>query len=331
MLKNTKRIGRKLINNTLNSFYRFRDFCIYNSGILKRPKYNKKFNIAICAIFKDEARFIKEWIEYHSLIGVEHFYLYNNNSSDNYKEVLDEYIKSGLVTLYDWPYDQSQMKAYKDFYEKHFNEAQWISFLDIDEFFVPKNEFSLLDWIKKNDRYPVLQVYWKMFGSSSILEHDDQKLCIEQYVNSWDSLINVGKCLINTDYQIAKFNSGTHHATLTKSKNRFSPFIFHPVDQFRHINVFDRERKLGKLKSGMAPIQINHYWSKGWDVYNKKRSWSGDVFFKQNPKKNLSYFIEHEINNTTVDYSIYRYLLMLKWKVLNRGEYEELINCLVVK
>ncbi len=331
MYKKVKQKVRKLIVDTLNHFYRFRDFCIYHSGILKRPKYDKRFNIAICAIFKDEARFLREWIEYHSMIGVEHFYLYNNNSSDNYIEVLEQYIKSGLVSLYDWPYDQAQMKAYKDFYERHSAEAQWVSFLDIDEFFVPKDDFSLLDWIKKNDRYPVLQVYWKMFGSSSLLEHDDNKLCIEQYVNSWDALINVGKCLINTDYQIALFNSGTHHATLTKLRNKSFPFKFHPVDQFGHINIFDKEKKLRKSKSDKAQIQINHYWSKGWDVYNNKRSWQGDVFFKENPKKNINYFIEHEINNTSVDYSIYRYLLILKWKLLNSKEYEELINCKLSK
>ena len=42
-----------------------------------------KYYFSICAIFKDESLSIKEWIEYHKLIGVEHFYLYNNNSTDS--------------------------------------------------------------------------------------------------------------------------------------------------------------------------------------------------------------------------------------------------------
>ena len=52
---------------------------------LQRPKsiQKKKFYVSICAIFKNESMYMKEWIEYHRIIGVDHFYLYNNFSSDN--------------------------------------------------------------------------------------------------------------------------------------------------------------------------------------------------------------------------------------------------------
>lgn len=46
--------------------------------------------LAVTAIFSDEARFLKEWIEYYQLQGVTKFYLYNNLSEDHYKKVLKE-------------------------------------------------------------------------------------------------------------------------------------------------------------------------------------------------------------------------------------------------
>ena len=46
------------------------------------------YDLAVVAIFKNEGRYLDEWLAYHLLAGVEHFYLYNNDSSDNYKEVL---------------------------------------------------------------------------------------------------------------------------------------------------------------------------------------------------------------------------------------------------
>ena len=110
---------------------------------LKKPKYNKQFKISICGIFKNESPFLKEWIEFHEMIGIEHFYLYNNNSEDNYQEILQPYIEQGLVTLIDWPYEQAQIKAYQNFYETYRHETQWISFLDIDEFFCPRYEQTL--------------------------------------------------------------------------------------------------------------------------------------------------------------------------------------------
>ena len=45
--------------------------------------------LAATAIFKNEAAYLAEWIEFYRLIGVEHIYLYDNCSTDNPKAVLD--------------------------------------------------------------------------------------------------------------------------------------------------------------------------------------------------------------------------------------------------
>ena len=74
--------------------------CFFSSFVLGEEK---KFFLSICTVFKDEAPYLKEWIEYHKLLGVEHFRLYNNDSIDNYQEVLRPYIEKGEVTLIDWP------------------------------------------------------------------------------------------------------------------------------------------------------------------------------------------------------------------------------------
>ena len=63
----------------------------------------KKYNFSICAIFKNEAPYLKEWIEYHLIFGVDHFYLYNVGSHDSFQSILKPYINKGLVTYIDWP------------------------------------------------------------------------------------------------------------------------------------------------------------------------------------------------------------------------------------
>jgi adenylate kinase family enzyme len=46
-----------------------------------------------------------EWIEYHRLIGIDHFFIYNTNiSSSRLNGALTKYIDMGLVTLIHWPY-----------------------------------------------------------------------------------------------------------------------------------------------------------------------------------------------------------------------------------
>ena len=41
--------------------------------------------LAVCAIYRDEASYMQEWIEFHRLVGVERFYLYDNNSVDDHR------------------------------------------------------------------------------------------------------------------------------------------------------------------------------------------------------------------------------------------------------
>lgn len=71
-----------------------------------------------------------------SLIGIEHFYLYNNNSTDNYEEVLKPYIDKGLVTLIDWPQEHSQRQAYHNAWESFKQECNWICFWMLMSLFV---------------------------------------------------------------------------------------------------------------------------------------------------------------------------------------------------
>jgi hypothetical protein len=56
-------------------------------------------DVGIAAVFNDEAPYLKEWIDYHRLIGVKHFYLYNHSSTDDYQNVLKPYIDEELVDL----------------------------------------------------------------------------------------------------------------------------------------------------------------------------------------------------------------------------------------
>ncbi len=303
----------------MKKFVYFIESIFYNTlfrcFLCKQPKYDKKYRISICGIFKNEARFLKEWMEYHIMIGVDHFYMYNNNSEDNYLEVLQPYIDKGYVTLVQWTKDHAQMEAYQHFYVNYAKETQWLSFLDIDEFIVPRYAKDINEWIKEYEKYPVILIYWKMFGTGGQMKHDDNKLTIEQYTVSHEGFSSHrGKCIVNTDYEVAYWNELSHHNTCVKypfcglkircyGANPFHRFVISTIH-------------LGINNYAKASIQINHYWSKAWDVYDEKRQRT-DVFYKNNPKKNLDYFFESERQNITSDYSIFRFIMELKHRFYN--------------
>ena len=123
---NPKKIELKFFIKLTLSFLLSFFYKIKLNLIFPREKRTLKYKVSICAIFKNEAKYLREWIEFHKIVGVEHFYLYNNFSTDDYLSVLTPYIDSGLVTLIDWPVMQGQMSAYRDCVEKIQNETQWI-------------------------------------------------------------------------------------------------------------------------------------------------------------------------------------------------------------
>ena len=306
----------QFIKNRYREFKSKIPFCkgelIIRFFLNKKPKYDKKYKFSICAIFKDEAPFLREWIEMNHLVGVEHFYVYNNNSSDNFREVMQPYVDNNLVTLVDFPYNHAQFKAYQNFYETYRQETQWVAFLDIDEFLCPNSHLTLEDWIRPYENYPVIQIYWKMFGTSGLMKHDYNKLVTEQYYVSWKDLYHCGKCLINTDYDVIAFDASCHHATTVwmeiLGKNR----VIHPVNIFHRSTIGQGD--FIPVDESNPSIQINHYWSKAWDIYDAKRR-KTDVYFEENPKKNIDYFLFHENKNCSVDYNIYKYLMQLKLRL----------------
>ena len=72
-----------------------------------------KAYVSIGAIYRNEAHYLPEWLEFHRLMGVERFFLYNNRSTDNHLEVLAPYIEEGSVVWHDWPMFPGQYECYE--------------------------------------------------------------------------------------------------------------------------------------------------------------------------------------------------------------------------
>ena len=91
--------------------------------------------VYICAISKNEGKYLVEWILFHQIVGVEHITIYDNGSTDDTLEVLQPFVESGFVTVISWPMPSpSQFAAYQHFIDRHRDESIWAAFIDVDEF-----------------------------------------------------------------------------------------------------------------------------------------------------------------------------------------------------
>lgn len=282
------------------------------NGITSKVKKSKKYkyDLAICAIFRDEAPYLKEWIEFHRLLGVEHFYLYNNRSSDDYKTVLKHYIKKGIVELTDWNYSYEnigrwspiQCSSYTDCMMKNKGKVKWLAILDIDEFLFPVQENNLVDFLADYEEFGGLGVNWQMYGTSHISKIPEKKLLIEAL---WikadkDYLENQHvKCVVQPD-----------KATICRS-----PHFVDYEEGFYHV---DANKKMfeGPHTStvDVSKIRINHYWSRDEDFFNRVK-----IGRRQGWQEGIDNLYQRVDNlNNVEDRAIERFVPALRKKVFKK-------------
>ena len=127
--------------------------------------------VALCARIKDEAPVLNEWLEYYTLAGVSHFFLYESFSSDNFREVLRPWIENGRVTLLaDWPTVPVTPYAEQDCILRCLNRFEWVGFLDVDEFLVLRDGSSIGDFLARFGETPGVAFHWIFFGSNHHVE-----------------------------------------------------------------------------------------------------------------------------------------------------------------
>jgi len=140
--------------------------------------------LSICAIFKDEAPYLPEWIEFHRLVGVERFFLYDNLSADGGREVLEPWVRAGVVSISDCsiPLGQGgQGWAYADALERARGRTRWLAFIDLDEFLFSPGPTPLPDLLGEYEQHPGVVVNWQVYGSSG-LTAKPEGLVIESFV-----------------------------------------------------------------------------------------------------------------------------------------------------
>lgn len=133
---------------------------------LLRKSSGRPAGVALCLRFRDEALYLREWLEYHVAAGVKHFFLYDNYSADDYRKVIADLLDSGIITLVDWPHTPASPGAEEDCIRRAAGRFRWVGFIDADEFLVVRDHSSIGDFLDRYADYPAVALHWKMFGSS---------------------------------------------------------------------------------------------------------------------------------------------------------------------
>jgi hypothetical protein len=239
------------------------------------------------------------------MVGFEHFYLYNNNSADDYLGALAPYREEGSVTLYEWPEVPAFPKSDEHCVAHHRHEARWIAFLDDDEFLFPTKGSDVRKILRRYESFPAVAVHWLTFGSSGHVRRP-QGLVLQNYLCRQRNVSPTIKSIVNPRRIAASKNT---HCWLYQNGELASD---------------EGERPVNGWTSTLATaevLRINHYWSKSLeDGQNKVARGPVDRWTMENPRSMELWHKFDEASNAVEDREVLRFVPELKRRLQIRAK-----------
>ena len=218
--------------------------------------------ISICLLTKYENKYLKEWIEHHLKIGIDHFYIYDNNDDLSIETEIAKYCDKKYYTVIPWlSYCiNMQTEAYNDCLKKFGADNEWIAFIDTDEFIVCTKDIHEL--VSKYKKYDYIKIPWVMYNANGQI-HYSKKPVMERFT------------------------------TIVEERHRFWDFksIVQP-DKIQAMNIHDAVEITKDNCTFVDDIKLNHYYTRSleeWVDKIKRGSCSPlglrryDEFFTYNP------------------------------------------------
>jgi hypothetical protein len=255
-----------------------------------KPKNGK---LALHVMFKDEAPFLKEWLDFHFAHGVDFIRLTNDDSADGFKEILEPYLKRDLV---EWEDSISNSDFYKR-EEFHKNKAlkelgseyQWIAFIDSDEFIFPLPGENLKKHLPKQLKTGGIVLNWLIYGTAHVEELFEKDFLIERLNRRFPDLheenYNI-KTIVQSGWGAHFFNKNPHFPLYSP----LAPLLWSDKETFRP----DKRRIL------VFPLHIKHYWYRTEKFFRETKR-SRRIYFEGAERREILERWHHERSNAVFD------------------------------
>lgn len=276
----------------------------------------------LCAIVRDEEEGLAEWIAYHHLIGIDHFIIYDNGSTDGTATLLDRFAAAGIVTRLDWPdrpppqwlsYPDMlhlleqvpdprrahwgelgvlgpQITAYNDALSRFGDKADWMLFIDADEFLLLPEDGHLLPFLRRigAPQIGAIGFNWRYFGSSGQIRPDG-RLVIERFTRCAEPNFP-GHAHIKTLARTAALDRMAVHAGMLRPG-------------YGYVNdcgeAFTPRHLAFSNHISHHCSQLNHYSVKSWAEFERKRARGNATLGSRHPQGEIEaeYFQRQDLND----------------------------------
>jgi hypothetical protein len=214
--------------------------------------------LGVVVILRDEAPYLDEWLAYHHALGVDHFFIYDNGSTDELHEVIEPWVNHGLVTLVHWPLPGGQIDAYSHALRFYGPSSEWLAFFDVDEFVVPLVDDDIPSVLARFPDAADVRIPRVDFGFSGHREPPEQ-LSIEAYTEVADVF--------------GRDPSKPPRVKTVVQPKSISAVGIHTATVADDLRGPDGETVPGRTvgKACWEYVQLNHYYTRSFEEFEAKR------------------------------------------------------------
>lgn len=242
--------------------------------------------LAILSCLKNEAEDLVEWLCWHRHLGVDRFFLYDNESTDRTREIIESMPFADRIELRSVDTrGRQQKRALRHGIKRYGRKRRWALLIDGDEYLMPLDGEPVKDKLRRLEAEGVdgIGIHWRVFGSSG---HETRP----------DGLL--------TESFTRRAPDGLHTNHHVKSLVRLDkaidlPTVHYVTVEGRYIldtgvDVDERFKGIARTVSYDHGLAIHHYIVKSRDQCLRKIARGRPHFDK--PFRPPSYFDEHDHN-----------------------------------
>jgi hypothetical protein len=224
--------------------------------------------ITLCAIFRDERRYILEWVAYYRRLGFDRIVVYSNDCGDGTEELLNALAAGGILEHRLWPSrpdTSAQISAYNDAVRRCL--TRWIGFFDADEFLHLTEDRSIGDFLSRfSSDVSAIAINWRVFGSAGhvtrglapVIERftraSQRMNVVNRHIKSIAVAADIEKQYIHSCALRRGRYVDTSGADVELQRRGLTSRVRHDLAQINHYVVKSREEFEDKCRRGNANL-----------------------------------------------------------------------------
>ncbi|GFZ19095.1 C3H4 type zinc finger protein [Actinidia rufa] len=204
----------------------------------------KQYHMCVCTMLRNQAQFLREWVTYHARIGVQSWFIYDNNSDDEISDLIESLEGGNFnITRHVWPWIKTQEAGFAHCALRARDSCEWVGFIDVDEFLHLPLGLSLHDVLQnQSSEVGELRASCHSFGPSGL-----KRVPVKGVTIGYTCRVAAPerhKSIVRVEALNSTLINMVHH--------------FHLMGGIKYVNV---ERNV---------LVINHYKYQVWEVFKEK-------------------------------------------------------------